>query len=137
MRRSRVQSQHVKSCSSHKRKLRTVTQKNRRLVRRLSCVKKDLAKMQEKNAAIKTETLEKHITCLPPRQRDAVRQCFATAKVKKCGQRYTKNWILECVIMKMKSPRLYEHLRKNNILSLPSKATLKRYMTSLPHVFWL
>lgn len=30
----------------------------------------------------------------------------------------------------MKSPRLYEHLRKNNILSLPSKATLKRYMTS-------
>ncbi|XP_075742488.1 uncharacterized protein LOC142796208 [Rhipicephalus microplus] len=86
MRRSRVQSQHVKSRSSHKRKLRTVTQKNRRLVRRLSCVKEDLAKMQEKNAAIKTETLKKHITYLPQRQRDAVSQCFATAKVKNAGK---------------------------------------------------
>lgn len=107
-----------------------MTQKNRRLVRRLSCVKEDFAKMQERNAAIQTEALDKHIMCLPPRQQEAVKQCFAAAKVKNHGQRYTKNWILECIIMKMKSPRLYEHLRKNNILSLPSKATLMRYMAS-------
>lgn len=29
----------------------------------------------------------------------------------------------------MKSPRLYEHLRKNKILALPSKSTLKRYVS--------
>ncbi|XP_040063511.2 uncharacterized protein LOC120837930 [Ixodes scapularis] len=31
-------------------------------------------------------------------------------------------------MMKMKSARLYEHLRKHDIISLPSKSTLKRYL---------
>lgn len=38
--------------------------------------------------------------------------------------------MLECVAMKMKSPKLYEHLRKDNILRLPSKSTLRPYMVS-------
>ncbi|KAH9384987.1 hypothetical protein HPB48_027023 [Haemaphysalis longicornis] len=32
--------------------------------------------------------------------------------------------------MKMKSPKLYEHLRKDNILRLPSKSTLRPYTVS-------
>ncbi|XP_077486391.1 uncharacterized protein LOC144097602 [Amblyomma americanum] len=43
---------------------------------------------------------------------------------------YSKAWILECIIMRMKSPRLYEHMRRLNILTLTSKVTLQRYLKS-------
>ncbi|XP_077521120.1 uncharacterized protein LOC144132519 [Amblyomma americanum] len=43
---------------------------------------------------------------------------------------YSKAWILQCIIMQMKSPRLYEHMRRQNILTLPSKVTLQRYLKS-------
>ncbi|XP_077516801.1 uncharacterized protein LOC144127776 [Amblyomma americanum] len=91
--------------------------------------------MRGKNAAIQAEALEAQISKLPPRQQEAVRQCFAASKVKPNGLRYTKMWVLDCIIMKMKSPRLYEHLRRNSILSLPCKSTLKRYVSAYRTVF--
>lgn len=111
-------------------KLRALAQKKRRLADRLQRSTSSLAQIQKKAASLKEDALEENISNLPPRQQEAVRQCFAAAKVKAKGARYTKKWLLECIMMKMKSPRLYEHLRKNNILCLPSKSTLKRHMVS-------
>lgn len=42
--------------------------------------------------------------------------------------RYSNQWVLECLIMKMKSAKLYEHLSKEKILALPSKTTLQKYL---------
>ncbi|XP_064472820.1 uncharacterized protein LOC135387642 [Ornithodoros turicata] len=85
--------------------------------------------MQEENAARSADVLTEQISTLPKKQQECVRQCFAAAKRKSPkGNTYSKDWILECIIMKMKSPRLYEHLRQHNIISLPSKSTLKRYL---------
>ncbi|CAN7989750.1 unnamed protein product, partial [Ixodes pacificus] len=40
-------------------------------------------------------------------------------------------WILESIIMKMKSARLYDYTRDNEILALPSKSMLKQKMNRL------
>nr|XP_054919809.1 uncharacterized protein LOC126516502 [Dermacentor andersoni] len=135
IRRARVKRTDKKSGRSVVLKLRAAARRNKRLVVRLGDVKNELAKMRGKNAAIQAEALEAQISKLPPRQQEAVRQCFAASKVKPNGLRYTKMWVLDCIIMKMKSPRLYEHLRRNSILSLPCKSTLKRYVSAYRTVF--
>ncbi|XP_077557315.1 uncharacterized protein LOC144172497 [Haemaphysalis longicornis] len=43
---------------------------------------------------------------------------------------YSKSWILECIMMKMKGSRLYEHLRRQHFLALLTKATLAKYVKS-------
>ncbi|KAG0425955.1 hypothetical protein HPB47_026908 [Ixodes persulcatus] len=41
---------------------------------------------------------------------------------------YDEEWMLECIMMRMKSPRLYEHNRKHKILILPSRTCIQKYM---------
>lgn len=48
---------------------------------------------------------------------------------------YEKNWILECVLLRMRSPKLYEHLRKQKILVLPSRTCLQRYVRNFKSGF--
>ncbi|KAH9382660.1 hypothetical protein HPB48_023214 [Haemaphysalis longicornis] len=56
---------------------------------------------------------------------------FKAAKRKAVkGMTYSKEWILQCLIMRMKGPKLYEHMRRQKILVLPSKVTLQKYLRS-------
>ncbi|KAG0429309.1 hypothetical protein HPB47_023763 [Ixodes persulcatus] len=102
--------------------------RNGRLISRMTATKEDVQKMRTHSASVKEDVLSEYISKLPTKQQESVRQCFSAAKVKKKGFHYSKAWILECIIMKMKSPRLYNHIRDSEILALPSKSTLKRYM---------
>lgn len=87
--------------------------------------------MSAKNKAITEEEFTTRIAALPPKQREATLHMFKSASRKSAkGMRYSNEWVLECLIMKMKSAKLYEHLRKENILSLPSKTTLRKYLKS-------
>ncbi|KAH9366487.1 hypothetical protein HPB48_021378 [Haemaphysalis longicornis] len=73
--------------------------------------------------------LERPIKELPKKQQHAVRACFEACKRKSLrGFRYEKAWLLECIILRMKSPRLYEHLRSHKILVLPSRVCLQKYI---------
>ncbi|KAK3923518.1 Transposable element P transposase [Frankliniella fusca] len=40
------------------------------------------------------------------------------------GNRYRIEWIYECLLMRIKSPALYEHTRTQNVLALPCRTTL-------------
>lgn len=51
--------------------------------------------------------------------------------VDKRGIRYTKRWILECILLSIKSRKAYLHLRNHNILPLPTLATLRSYMKNM------
>lgn len=88
-----------------------------------------LDEMRAKNAAIEDEVLEKRIRGLPAKQQASVRHCFKASK-RACrkGMQYAQDWLLDCILMKLKSPCLYDHIRKHEILVLPSKTTLKKYM---------
>lgn len=45
--------------------------------------------------------------------------------------RYSNDWVYECILMKIKGPALYENIRRDNILPLPSLSTLQRYIQQL------
>lgn len=134
-RRSRVRRTPSRACKSVAQKLRFLARKNKRFASRISTMREDVEKMRASNAAVAEETLSEQISKLPQKQQECVRQCFAAAAAKKKGFRYSKLWILECIIMKMKSSRLYDHIRDNEILALPSKSTLKRYMALYKSAF--
>ena len=66
---------------------------------------------------------------MPEKQKLAMTECFKAASCKSTnGMLYEREWFLECVIMHMKSLRLYEHLRINKILILPSKSCINSYL---------
>ncbi|XP_077492412.1 uncharacterized protein LOC144103617 [Amblyomma americanum] len=96
---------------------------------KLNSLQDALKKMQEKNMAIKATFFEEKLKELPKKQQPAVRACFEVSRRESNhGYRYNKEWLLECILLRMKSPRLYEHLRSHKILVLPSRVCLQRYM---------
>lgn len=68
---------------------------------------------------------------LPDAHQMLVKQCLSAAKKGgKRNRRYTPDWVYECLFMRIKSPALYEHLRKKDILPLPTQTTLLKYISS-------
>lgn len=87
--------------------------------------------MKKATAATAEEVLEQKLKCLLPKQQLAVKQCFEAARRKNTrGMTYDREWILECILLKMRSPKLYEYIRRQNILTLPGRTTLRKYMSS-------
>lgn len=75
---------------------------------------------------------------LSPKQQEAVRHCIVAAKRKGTkGMRFTSEWILEYILMKMNSPKLYKNLRINNILVLPSNTAIEKIHKCLQRWIWL
>lgn len=105
---SRLKRTVLKKTLNTAQKLRSAQQKNRRLSHKVSDLKDQLCKIQKENASKPEEILEAEISSLSPKQQECVRQCFSAAKKKNSkGNVYSKAWILECIFMKMKSPKLY------------------------------
>lgn len=44
----------------------------------------------------------------------------------KKGMKYNEEWVLECILVRMRRPKLYEHLRRKNILTLPGCTCLNK-----------
>lgn len=44
--------------------------------------------------------------------------------------RYDAVFLMECLLLKMKSTAAYKHLRKNRMLPLPSPSTIRRYLSA-------
>lgn len=90
--------------------------------------------MQEKHRLLSTQKLDDLIKDLNPKQQMLVRTCVQAAKVKSDrGMRYSKEWVYECILLRIKSPKLYRSMRrkKDKLLPLPSIQTLQRYMEQL------
>ncbi|KAH9371402.1 hypothetical protein HPB48_022268 [Haemaphysalis longicornis] len=68
---------------------------------------------------------------LPTNQQQAALHFFRASRRKSTrGMDFTQDWVLECILMDIKSPKLYRHMRKNKILILPCKNTLRNYLAS-------
>ncbi|XP_049272419.1 uncharacterized protein LOC125758823 [Rhipicephalus sanguineus] len=111
----------------------------RRLVaaqRKLLNVQRELDMMKSANEQIGDEALNERVKSLPQKQQMAIMACFSAAKRKStCGMLYEKNWILECVLLRMRSPKLHEHLWKQKIVVLPSRTCLQRYVRNFKSGF--
>ncbi|KAH7945825.1 hypothetical protein HPB49_016037 [Dermacentor silvarum] len=109
-------------------KLQACTRKNQRLLSKLDKLVLNLKKMKSECAATAEEILSEKLSFLSPKQQLAVRQCFEASRRKSPrGMKYDKEWILECILLKMRSPKLYQYMRRQNILALPSETTLRKY----------
>ncbi|KAJ3655956.1 hypothetical protein Zmor_015063 [Zophobas morio] len=71
------------------------------------------------------------IARLPENQKLAVKTCFETAGKAPRGKRYTKDWIDTCLLIRIKSPKLYRHLRSRELLPLSSPSTLSNYIRNM------
>ena len=95
-------------------------------------LRQEIARARQKYAAIDEHALNHKILILPELQQESVRACFNASKVKSPKQRrYSIDWVYECLLMRIKSSKLYDHIRSRNILPLPCKHTLSRYIKKL------
>lgn len=73
---------------------------------------------------------------LPEAQQLAVFACFSAAKCKDLrGIRYSNQWIYECILLRIKSSKTYEHLRSRKILVLPTMKTINHYIKAVGGVY--
>lgn len=78
---------------------------------------------------VEGQKLDNLVRELPANQQLAIRHCFRQARAKSArGMRYDHQWILACLLLRIKSPKAYAHLRDHCFLSLPSRPTLTRYI---------
>ncbi|KAK3924036.1 Transposable element P transposase, partial [Frankliniella fusca] len=92
--------------------------------------------MVKQNAKLEKNQVEKKVEILPPAQQQAVMACFEASKRPDAhGNRFHVEWVYECLLMRIKSPNLYEHIRRHKILVLPHRTTLNRYMRKLKPVY--
>jgi hypothetical protein len=98
----------------------------------VSALKKELHKVYKDCRKLKSNDVSEAIKSLPEPLKCAVLACLTAAKRKgPKGNRYEKEWIYEAMLMRIKSPTLYEHIRSHKILPLPSRTILNLYMSKL------
>ena len=78
--------------------------------------------------AVSEATIEEIIQQLPEEQRELVSTCFKAANQSRKGMRYTRQYVYDCLLIKMMSSKLYRKLRQENKLPLPCEVTLNRYL---------
>lgn len=68
----------------------------------------------------------------PQQMQQAIKACYCYANTNdKRGLRYTNRWILECLLLRIKSRKAYQHLRNHNILAVPTIETLNTYIKNM------
>ena len=101
----------------------------KRMKNKLVHFRRTVSTMKRKVKAESKKGIDPYIDKLPVNQQIAIRHCLQEVRVKSSkGMRYEHEWLLSCIILRIKSPKAYTHLRDHNFLSLPSKSTLNRYM---------
>ncbi|CAD6216043.1 GSCOCG00011251001-RA-CDS [Cotesia congregata] len=141
--RNKLQNQSYKTKSDYKERYDNLkyqeSLKNKqieRLQRKNKLLKKIIDTQKANCLAIKDDALRAEISILPPIQQLAIRVCFNAAKVSNPKQRrYTVQWVYECLLLRIKSASVYDRLREREILTLPCKDTLNRYIQKLNSAF--
>ncbi|KAH8020872.1 hypothetical protein HPB51_007968 [Rhipicephalus microplus] len=112
-----------------KTKYKNLSRALRRTKKSLGNAQQQVTQMKEQNSALSEEALEAKIQSLPKKQQLAVRTCFRAARRKSLkGMTYDDEWVVECLLMGMRSPKLYEHLRKQSIMIRPGRSYLQKYL---------
>jgi len=97
------------------------------LLERLSAVQEKCAQVEQETLLSKLEDLK-----LEDNLKENILNCVRVAKASKAnGIRYSRRWLYECILFKIKSRGLYEHCCRHHLLPLPSPWTIDRYLQNL------
>lgn len=95
-------------------------------------MKRQIISIKNNCSKSNAEDIQRNCESLPKAQQLAVQACFELSKLKDArGMRYTNQWIYECILLRIKSKKTYDHLRNHKILALPTTKTLSRYIQSI------
>lgn len=83
--------------------------------------------MKDLNKTALREEIEK----LPISLQLTVDTCFKAGTVPKNLRRYSLEWLFQCILMRIKSRKCYDHMRSRFILPLPCSNTIDRYINTL------
>ncbi|XP_071579404.1 uncharacterized protein [Temnothorax nylanderi] len=94
-------------------------------------LKEDLTNCKIKAEEISMKTIEDRLRDkkIPDNQLNVMREIIQATKCTNLkSRRYSEEWILLCMLMRMKSSTAYNFLRDNQILPLPCIRTIQRYI---------
>lgn len=95
-------------------------------------MKSNIISLKNDFSKLKEEKVDNLIKEFPKKQQEAIKMCFKACSTQSGhGMRYTNNWVYECILMKIKSPALYQKMYREKILPLPSTVTIQRYIKKL------
>lgn len=95
-------------------------------------MEQDIKELMDQYSSITDDALNESIKGLPLPMQEVVKTIHMYGKVDdKRGMRYSKRWILECLLLSIKSRKAYLHLRNHNILPLPTLSTLRSYLQNM------
>ncbi|XP_071641540.1 uncharacterized protein [Temnothorax longispinosus] len=99
---------------------------------RIKLLTDSLTQKQDEFVALKDQLLEERCNMfnVPETQKKLLQEIIAAAKTKNPnGRRYTKEWLMLCILMNVRSPGYYDFLRRNNIVPLPCTRTIRGYLS--------
>lgn len=82
-------------------------------------------------ASVKAETLDEKclIAKISGAQKTVLSEIIASASKSRNNRRYSEEWVMLCILMNIRSPTYYEFLRRNKVLPLPCKRTIRNYFS--------
>jgi hypothetical protein len=97
------------------------------LQQRLVVSQSKCARLEEESLVEKIEELN-----VEENMKENILNCLQIAKASSAnGIRYSQKWLCECIMLKIKSSKTYEHLRRHNTMPLPHPMTISRYIRKL------
>ena len=98
-------------------------------------MREQLKGLQTKCDNAQKEAMEYLLDGLTEIQQEVVRHFMKFKNKNPRLRRYSIEFILECLLLRIKSKAAYEHMRKFGILFLPCKDTLDKYIGKIDRTF--
>ena len=81
----------------------------------------------------KSQSISKALSTLPPIQQLAIEASLKQVHAKgPKGVRYTRAWIMNCLLLRVASPKAYNMLRNMKLLPLPTCSRLSQIISGVP-----
>lgn len=87
--------------------------------------------MEIKISQTEATIIQSTISKLPEIQQEVVQASIKCSEVQLKQRRYTMEWIYTCLLMRIKSKSMYDHIMEMQILPVPSRNTLNSYIQKL------
>nr|XP_037275566.1 uncharacterized protein LOC119168265 [Rhipicephalus microplus] len=123
----------MKAAVNKSKKMGNLTKKVFRAAAAREKGKQEITLLKQELAKASYQGIEEALSGLPHLQRLAFLTALKSLKAKApCGMRYNSEWILNCLMLRISSPRAYKLISEMKMLPLPSLSRLAQILKGLP-----
>ena len=109
-----------------KKRIRNLNRNLKRTQNKLAVYKAKINLLERKTRQINSTEAEDRLSCLSKKQKLMVDTMLKKCNARSKGMRYSNEFILDSLLLKIKSPRGYRHCLKHELLPLPSESHLRK-----------